>query len=220
MPYLPTAQSFLEQSTLLISARPSTTRVTTKYQIPHPNPPPHPYKPSRKVQIQSDSEASTDTAPPRQLDKLGQRRRAAHLQPVLVLKTYDAISGTCLKYRTDKAAEVGRLVAALSQCGRVMAALPLTDPELVGGGKQQAQAQEGDANEGTIDGVVVQQQQEEGGSTATATATTTLKEEVKTAKGGKAGTTPAQSKGGGGDGAGAGGGGGGAGGKKKKKGKK
>lgn len=41
-----------------------------------------------------------------------------------MLKTYDPVSGVCLKYRTDKAAEVGRLVAALGTCGRVMAALP------------------------------------------------------------------------------------------------
>ncbi len=34
------------------------------------------------------------------------------------------MSGTCLKYQTDKAAEVGRLVAALGSCGRIMAALP------------------------------------------------------------------------------------------------
>lgn len=34
------------------------------------------------------------------------------------------MSGTCLKYKTDKAAEVGRLVASLGSCGRVMAALP------------------------------------------------------------------------------------------------
>lgn len=46
------------------------------------------------------------------------------MKAVLVLKTYDPVSGTCLKYRTDKAAEVGRLIAALSTCGRVMAALP------------------------------------------------------------------------------------------------
>lgn len=42
----------------------------------------------------------------------------------LTLKTYDPVSGTCLKYETDKAAEVGRLVATLSTCGRIMAALP------------------------------------------------------------------------------------------------
>ncbi|CAD0012914.1 unnamed protein product [Aureobasidium pullulans] len=42
----------------------------------------------------------------------------------LELKTYDPISGTTLKYKTDKAAEVGRLVAAMGSLGREMAALP------------------------------------------------------------------------------------------------
>ena len=35
------------------------------------------------------------------------------------------MSGACLKYETDKAAEVGRLVAALGACGRIMASLPV-----------------------------------------------------------------------------------------------
>ena len=43
---------------------------------------------------------------------------------LLTLKTYDPVSGICLKYKTDKAAEVGRLVASLGSCGRIMAALP------------------------------------------------------------------------------------------------
>lgn len=47
------------------------------------------------------------------------------------------MSGVCLKYRTDKAAEVGRLVAALGSCGRVMAALPEKRAE-DGGGEETA----------------------------------------------------------------------------------
>ena len=42
----------------------------------------------------------------------------------LVLKTYDPESGIVLKYKTDKAAEVGRLIASLGRLGRDMAALP------------------------------------------------------------------------------------------------
>lgn len=42
----------------------------------------------------------------------------------MTLKTYDTASGTTLKYRTDKAAEVGRLVLSLSRLGREMAGLP------------------------------------------------------------------------------------------------
>lgn len=52
-----------------------------------------------------------------------------------MLKTYDPVSGVCLKYRTDKAAEVGRLVASLGSCGRVMAALPERKTEEGGGGR-------------------------------------------------------------------------------------
>ena len=42
----------------------------------------------------------------------------------LTLKTYDPVSGTTLKYRTDKVAEVGRLMAGLKSCARIMAASP------------------------------------------------------------------------------------------------
>ncbi|MCJ1228081.1 hypothetical protein MMC12_004742 [Toensbergia leucococca] len=105
MPYFPNAQSWLENSTLLLSARPSTTRITTKYTIlctPAPS----------TVQLSNPQSASTSTPGP------------PPSKAYLVLKTYDPVSGTCLKYRTDKAADVGRLVAALGRCGRVMAALP------------------------------------------------------------------------------------------------
>ena len=43
---------------------------------------------------------------------------------IIVLKCYDPISGSCLKYKTNKAAEVGRLMTGLGGCGRVMAGLP------------------------------------------------------------------------------------------------
>ena len=50
----------------------------------------------------------------------------------LVLKCYDPVSGSCLKYKTDKAAEVGRLITALGRCGRVMAGLPSETKQEVG----------------------------------------------------------------------------------------
>lgn len=103
-----------------------------------------------------------------------------------MLKTYDPISGVCLKYRTDKAAEVGRLVAALGSCGRVMAGVPerekrAEDISVAGGGEEQHVAGSG---EGV--GQQVEREKEKG-----------------------------KGSGGGGGGAGAGGGGGG-GGKKRK----
>lgn len=42
----------------------------------------------------------------------------------LILKTYDPHSGVCLKYKTTKAAEVGRLIQMLGSAARKMAALP------------------------------------------------------------------------------------------------
>jgi hypothetical protein len=40
------------------------------------------------------------------------------------LKTYDPESGVVLKFKTDRAAEVGRLIGSLGRMGRHMAALP------------------------------------------------------------------------------------------------
>lgn len=42
----------------------------------------------------------------------------------LIIKTFDPLSGVCLKYKTTKAAEVSRLVQLLGSLGRKMAALP------------------------------------------------------------------------------------------------
>lgn len=49
----------------------------------------------------------------------------------LIIKTYDPQSGVCLKYKTSKAAEVGRLVQMLGLLGRNMGGLksaPITAP--------------------------------------------------------------------------------------------
>lgn len=40
------------------------------------------------------------------------------------LKTYCPESGVCLQFKTDKAADVGRLITGLGRLGRHMAALP------------------------------------------------------------------------------------------------
>ncbi|KAM4055366.1 signal recognition particle 9 kDa protein (SRP9) domain-containing protein [Hirsutella rhossiliensis] len=111
MPYFKSSQEWVEQSVLLLEARPSTTRITTRYSIGTARPG------ARKLQ-EGDAAASTDTdvaaaKPPR---------------GSLVLKTYDPVSGVTLKYRTAKAAEVSRLVySALGRLGRVMAAVPAED---------------------------------------------------------------------------------------------
>ena len=49
----------------------------------------------------------------------------------LVLKTYDPHTGTTLKYRTTKAAEVSRLILSLGKLSRPMAGLPALRDEAV-----------------------------------------------------------------------------------------
>ncbi|KAK1659395.1 signal recognition particle 9 kDa protein-domain-containing protein [Colletotrichum godetiae] len=102
MPTYKTSQEWLEQSSLLLQARPTTTRITTKYSIKAVKP--------RKTKTDDASAAEdapmTDAKPPR---------------GSLVIKTFDPVSGVTLKYRTTKAAEVSRLVTCLGALGRTMA---------------------------------------------------------------------------------------------------
>jgi hypothetical protein len=107
MPSLSTADEWLHQSSLLLKARPSTTRVTTKYNIPDPS-----KAPSRKRKTRDDeAETSTSTESPAPI-------------ATLTLKTYDPESGANLQYKTNKAWEVGRLITSLGRLGKQMAALP------------------------------------------------------------------------------------------------
>ncbi|KAI1335523.1 signal recognition particle 9 kDa protein-domain-containing protein [Xylariaceae sp. FL0016] len=108
MPYYEKSEEWLRQSQLLLEARPSTTRTTTKYHIS---------KPSLRNRRHSKTQAEptppgTTTGAPR---------------GVLTLKTFDPVSGVCLKYKTTKMAEVSRLILHLGTLGRKMAALP--EPE-------------------------------------------------------------------------------------------
>ncbi|THW93909.1 hypothetical protein D6D18_06042 [Aureobasidium pullulans] len=104
MPYFTSSEEWQKQSALLLQARPNTTRITTKYHIP--------------------SASSISTKPTTTTDAPTESKLAQQPIAYLELKTYDPISGTTLKYKTDKAAEVGRLVAAMGSLGREMAALP------------------------------------------------------------------------------------------------
>ncbi|KAK1141679.1 hypothetical protein N8T08_008777 [Aspergillus melleus] len=98
MPYLPTPQAYLEQSALLLEAYPDTTRITTKYSFPS-------HKPK--------STSTTDAAPTDPQSRQSQTTTT----PVatLTLKTFNPSVGLCLKYRTNKAAEVGRLITSLGK---------------------------------------------------------------------------------------------------------
>ncbi|EOO04388.1 putative wd repeat protein [Phaeoacremonium minimum UCRPA7] len=102
MPTYPTSQEWLRQSSLLLEARPSTTRITSKYSI----------KPAKSRPAKEGAAAAAADAEPKP-----PRGR-------LVLKTFDPVGGVTLKYKTTKAAEVARLIQMLGTLGRTMAALP------------------------------------------------------------------------------------------------
>ncbi|KAI1414688.1 signal recognition particle 9 kDa protein-domain-containing protein [Hypoxylon sp. FL1857] len=117
MPYYATSQEWLHQSSLLIEARPTTTRITTTYHISKPKP-----RKSKKSSTTSEPTESTTPAQPTPA------AAAAAPRGSLTLKTYDPHSGVCLKYRTTKAAEVSRLILSLGRpLGARMAALPLPE---------------------------------------------------------------------------------------------
>ncbi|KAF2773143.1 hypothetical protein EJ03DRAFT_265785 [Teratosphaeria nubilosa] len=112
MVYLSTSEEWQKQSALLLQARPTTTRITTKYKIPNLNSPKYRQAAKRK----------------RGGDVAGGEKDGSSAPKVpkaaLVLKAYDHESGVVLKFKTDRAADVGRLVAGLGRLGRHMAALP------------------------------------------------------------------------------------------------
>jgi hypothetical protein len=112
MPYFTDLHTYLHQSSLLIQAYPST-RITTKYSLPR--------KANSKSRPNPSKEQSPASAP------LGETTSAAAQtqgqvkrdpSAILTLKTFHPESGICLKYRTDKAAEVGRLLAGLGRLAK------------------------------------------------------------------------------------------------------
>ncbi|KAH8653455.1 signal recognition particle 9 kDa protein-domain-containing protein [Xylariales sp. PMI_506] len=113
MPYYKSSDEWLAQSQLLLEARPTTTRITTTYSI-------KPHKASKRSKTTAEEEESASAA-------TGAAPRGS-----LVLKTYDPHTGTALKYRTTKAAEVSRLILSLGRLSRPMAGLPeLKDEPMV-----------------------------------------------------------------------------------------
>lgn len=128
--YLHTADEWLQQSSLLLKARPTSvqrshhsplepkltkykTRITTKYTIPDPSKAKSRKRKTRDDEAEPSSEAAAETPP--------------ETQPAiatLTVKSYDPVSGACLQYRTSRGWEVGRIVANLGRLGRNMAALP------------------------------------------------------------------------------------------------
>lgn len=146
MPYFSDLNTYLHQSSLFIQAYPSA-RITTKYSLPR--------KPKAKADSKSkearipaidDSAATDSSATPAQTQQqsIHKRERSA----VLTLKTYHPESGICLKYRTDKAAEVGRLLTGL---GRLAKGESIDMPTAASAAAAAATVTDGDADKMDID---------------------------------------------------------------------
>lgn len=108
MPYLPHVNTYLQQSSLLLQAYPNTTRITTKYSLP------------RKLKSRPD-EGRDQKSPNVQVDTVEKMHSAREQQPpaaTLTLKTFEPSAGICLKYRTNKSAEVGRLMIGLGKLAK------------------------------------------------------------------------------------------------------
>ncbi|EON69584.1 hypothetical protein W97_08844 [Coniosporium apollinis CBS 100218] len=123
MPYFTTSQEWFHQSSLLLQARPTTTRITSKYTISSST-----SSATARRKRKAQARASDTTADANTSDTTISTTPAPSSQPAgpkatLTLKTFDPESGVCLKYQTTKAAEVGRLIASLGKLGRGMAGL-------------------------------------------------------------------------------------------------
>lgn len=153
MAYLPSLNDFLHQSSLLLQAYPST-RITTKYSLPRKrNPRKSQSSPTSQQKQQDDTPMPDVTAPAKSVAK---ETMVAREKPppaaTLTVKAYHPDSGICLKYQTDKAQEVGRLMGGLGKLGRgetieeppvatasVAAAGNDADPGEVGGAEETVQ---------------------------------------------------------------------------------
>ncbi|KAK2797677.1 hypothetical protein FQN50_009101 [Emmonsiellopsis sp. PD_5] len=146
MPYLETSQEYLEQSALLLEAYPDTTRITTKYSYPAT---PKPSSASSKSKPTEPAPTTTSKPP-------------AETPATLTLKTYHPTSGICLKYRTNKAAEIGRLIAGL---GKLASGAPVVETVAAAAGTAtQVPTQGGDVEMVDVSGAATGQGQGKGGA--------------------------------------------------------
>ncbi|KAK4200548.1 signal recognition particle 9 kDa protein-domain-containing protein [Triangularia verruculosa] len=107
MPFYEKSEDWLHHSSLLLAARPDTTRITTNYHL----------SPARRTPKNAAPEQAAEDA------KKGTRGH-------LVITTFDPKSGASLKYRTSKAQEVGRLVQMLGNLAAKAAGRKEEDEEV------------------------------------------------------------------------------------------
>ncbi|KAF7899557.1 hypothetical protein EAF00_003893 [Botryotinia globosa] len=122
MPHLDTAQEWLTQSSLLLKAHPSTTRITTKYTLLHAPSSPHAPSTTHSTATKPRLPKPTSTPPPSTSAKPESQPRGT-----LTLTTFNPRSGVNLKYTTNKAAEVSRLIQIMGRLGKLMCGLPETE---------------------------------------------------------------------------------------------
>ncbi|CAN9242691.1 unnamed protein product [Alternaria alternata] len=125
MPYFDTSAEWYEQSSLLLKARPTSTRITSKYSVLKPT-----SSKIKKRQKYDEKRAARPADTSRASSPPPQSQNPKEVTVFFTLKTYDPESGTCLQYETNKGAEVGRLIGNLGRLGRHMAALPETMEDL------------------------------------------------------------------------------------------
>lgn len=139
MVFLDSVNAYLHQSSLLLTTYPSTTRITTKYTLPRKTPPPERPIPANRLTTKNSSKVEKSKNLPRKTKNADTNGDVAmtdssaagdskHPKPkpaTLTFKTYEPGSGICLKYSTDKQAEVGRLMLGL---GRLAAGETIEEP--------------------------------------------------------------------------------------------
>ncbi|RPB25807.1 hypothetical protein L211DRAFT_866778 [Terfezia boudieri ATCC MYA-4762] len=123
----PTPQDFLDQSLLLIQARPKTTRITTTYSTTSPS------LRAKKTALwlakkgKPTPPTTTTISPPTPTTApTTPQQHTAHL----TLKTYDPVSGTTIQFVTREIRDVGRLVGVLGRAARGMGGVK-TQPDTV-----------------------------------------------------------------------------------------
>ncbi|KAF1943728.1 hypothetical protein EJ02DRAFT_120580 [Clathrospora elynae] len=148
MPYFKTSKEWYEQSSLLLKARPTSTRITSKYSVLKPS-----SSKIKKRQKYDDKKASRPTEAPRATSPHPPPSTQPQPEEVTVtftLKTYDPDSGTCLQYETNKGNEVSRLVGNLGKLGRCMAGLPEVIVDLSAPAAEAKVDEGGDVNMGGV----------------------------------------------------------------------
>ena len=100
------------------------TKIITRWALPRPG---SSASQSKRRKRKADDPGNIATDPNASASEATTTTSNAPPSATLILKTYDPASGVNLMYRTDQAAEVGRLVAIMGTLGRTMTALPDED---------------------------------------------------------------------------------------------